>query len=137
MAFTGAATIFLFFSHPLVQGFPNQLLMVLDAAALSLFAVAGTEKELLYKMHPLIAALLCTITAVGGGTVRDVLLAQVPSVLRSDVYATAALAGSVVMIASTRRGLSGTWAALLGGTVCFLPRVVSVWMHWNSPRVSY
>jgi uncharacterized membrane protein YeiH len=136
MAFTGAATVFLFFSHPLVQGFPNQLLMVLDAAALSLFAVAGTEKALLYKMHPLVAALLGTITAVGGGTVRDVLLAQVPSVLRSDVYATAALAGSVVMIATKRWGLGGTWAALLGGTVCFLLRVVSVWMHWNLPRVS-
>jgi uncharacterized membrane protein YeiH len=136
MAFTGAATVFLFFSYPLVQGFPSQLLMFLDAAALSLFAVAGTEKALLYKMHPLIAALLGTITAVGGGTVRDVLLAQVPSVLRTDVYATAALAGSVVMIASKRWGLGATWAALLGGTVCFLLRVVSAWMHWNLPRVA-
>ena len=71
---------------------------VVDAAGLYLFAVAGTEKALQFKMHPFIAALMGMITGVGGGVVRDVLLAQVPRVLRADVYATAALAGAVIMV---------------------------------------
>jgi len=51
--------------------------MMLDAADLSIFAIAGTEKALLFKMHPFVAVLLGTITG-GGGTIRDVFLAQVP-----------------------------------------------------------
>ena len=67
---------------------------LLDAAGLALFAVAGTQKALIYKMHPFIAVLLGTITGVGGGTIRDMFLARIPTVLRADVYATAAMAGS-------------------------------------------
>jgi uncharacterized membrane protein YeiH len=54
--------------------------------------------------------------------------------LRADVYATAALAGSVIMILG-RKLRSPAWSALFGGVACFLLRVVSVWLHWNLPRV--
>jgi uncharacterized membrane protein YeiH len=133
MAFTGAAIAF--FAHRLVQGIPADVIMVLDAAGLALFAVAGTEKALLYQMHPFIAVLLGAVTGVGGGTVRDIFLARVPNVLRADIYATAALAGAVVMIAGRKLKLPPTWAAVLGGTVCFVLRVISVWRHWNLPKV--
>jgi uncharacterized membrane protein YeiH len=133
-AFVGAAIVF--FWHPFVRQIPVNVIMLFDAGGLALFAVAGTEKALLYKMNPLIATLLGTITGVGGGTVRDILLATVPSVLYSDVYATAALAGSVVMVVCRRLGLPSAVAAILGGVVCFLLRVVSVWRHWNLPHVS-
>jgi hypothetical protein len=76
--------------------------MVLDAAGLALFAVAGAGKALEYKIHPFVAILMGCITGVGGGTMRDLLLAQVPTVLRADVYASAALAGAAVMIAGLR-----------------------------------
>jgi uncharacterized membrane protein YeiH len=64
--------------------------------------------------------LLGTITGVGGGTIRDILLAQVPTVLRADVYATAALAGAIVMVVGRRLGLGSTVAVTLGGVCCFL-----------------
>jgi uncharacterized membrane protein YeiH len=133
-AFAGGAIVF--FMHRFVVGIPGQVIMVLDAGGLALFAVAGTEKALLYKMQPFIAILLGTITGVGGGTVRDMLLAQVPTVLRADVYATAAMAGSAVMILGRRLGLSSNLAAVLGGIVCFVLRVVSVWQHWNLPKIA-
>jgi uncharacterized membrane protein YeiH len=88
-AFTGASITF--FLNGFVQAIPAQVIMVLDAAGLALFAVAGTEKALLFEMPPLIAVLLGGITGVGGGTIRDVLLAKIPNVLRADVYATADL----------------------------------------------
>lgn len=133
VAFTGAAVVF--FLHPFVQGVPGTLILVLDAAGLALFAIAGTQKALVFGMHPFVSMLLGTITGVGGGTVRDALLAQVPGVLRADVYATAALAGSAVMIACCKLRLPQAWAAVIGGVVCFLLRVISVWRHWNLPRV--
>jgi uncharacterized membrane protein YeiH len=108
----------------------------LDAMALALFAVAGTEKALDYKLNPFIAALLGTVTAVGGGTVRDIFLAQVPRVLNVDIYATAALAGAAVVVACRKLKFPPVWSAVLGGSVCFLLRVVAVWQHWSLPKVA-
>jgi uncharacterized membrane protein YeiH len=133
IVFTGAAIVF--FLHHFVQGIPVGVMVVLDAAGLALFAVAGTQKALIYKMHPFIAILLGTITGVGGGTIRDIFLARVPTVLRA-VYATAAMAGSAAMIVGRKLGLPPTLAAMLGGVVCFGLRLVSVWQHWNLPRVA-
>jgi uncharacterized membrane protein YeiH len=133
MAFTGATIPF--FAYRLVAGIPSTVILVLDAAGLALFAVAGTEKALLYEMHPFIAILLGTITGVGGGTVRDIFLARVPNVLRADIYATAAMAGAAVMIAGRKLKLPPTWAAVLGGAFCFVLRLVSVWRGWNLPKV--
>jgi uncharacterized membrane protein YeiH len=131
IAFTGSALAFLF--HRYVQEIPPQLVMVLDAAGLSLFAVSGTEEALLRKMSPLVAVMLGGITGVGGGTIRDLLLAHVPNVLHTDIYATAALAGSATMILCRRLGMKDTYSALVGGVVCFLLRVISVWRHWQLP----
>jgi len=133
MAFAGAAIVF--FLYRFVQGIPSSVILALDAAGLALFAVAGTEKALLYEIHPFIAILLGTITAVGGGTVRDILLARVPNVLRSDIYATAAMAGAAVMILARKLKVPHPWAAVLGGTFCFALRLVSFWRHWSLPKV--
>jgi uncharacterized membrane protein YeiH len=133
MAFTGGLLVF--FLHTYLQGIPAMALMVIDAVGLSLFAMAGTRKALLYNMHPFIAVLLGTITGVGGGTIRDIFLAQVPAVLRSEVYATAALAGSACMVIGDRLKIPPAASAVIGGVVCFSLRVISVWQHWNLPRV--
>src|ERR1700744_292672 len=130
-AFTGAAFAFLF--HRYVQEIPSQLIMVLDAGGLALFAVSGTEEALLRKMSPLVAVMLGGITGVGGGTIRDIFLGHVPRVLQTDIYATAALAGSATMILCRRLGMKDTHSALIGGVTCFLLRVVSAWRHWQLP----
>ena len=133
-AFTGAIAVF--FLHRYLQLVPYKVMVSLDAACLALFAVAGTEKALAYQIHPFISTLMGTITAVGGGTVRDILLAQIPRVLHADVYATAAFAGSTVMVLSRKAGLHPVPSAILGGVACFLLRIVAVWQHWNLPRVA-
>jgi len=129
-AFVAAAIVFLLEGHSVV---PRQLLLTLDAGGLALFAVAGTAKALDARIHPLSAVLLGTITAVGGGTIRDVLLTQVPAILRIDVYATAALLGAVVLVVTRRLGVPRVVAALLGGVACFTLRMVAVAQHWQLP----
>ncbi|HWG19650.1 MAG TPA: trimeric intracellular cation channel family protein [Terracidiphilus sp.] len=114
---------------------PDQLLLTLDAAGLSLFAIAGTEKALDYGIHPLMAIVMGGITGVGGGTVRDLLLARVPGVLHRDVYASAALAGGLVMVLALKAKAPRAVAMLAGGCACFLLRMVSVALHWNLPRI--
>jgi uncharacterized membrane protein YeiH len=132
IAFTAGALTYL--AHALGRAYPLHLIVTLDAAGLALFAVAGTEKALDHGIHPSVSVLLGAITAVGGGVVRDVLLAQVPAVLRVDVYATAALAGSLVMVIGRRVGVPRVSAALLGGAVCFTLRMLAVWQNWQLPR---
>jgi uncharacterized membrane protein YeiH len=134
VAFTAGMAAFFF--HHFVQEIPAEVIIAFDAAGLALFAIAGTEKALAHSMHPFIAMLLGTITGVGGGTLRDIFLARVPMVLLSDIYATAALAGSAVMIALHRVGVRPALAAATGGFFCFVLRVVAVWRHWNLPTAN-
>jgi uncharacterized membrane protein YeiH len=115
---------------------PVPLIIRLDAAGLALFAVAGTQKALAFGIRPLIAAALGTVTAVGGGMARDVLLNKIPAILRVDVYATAALAGSLAMIAARRLGLPVWAGSLLGFVVCVALRLFAVSRNWNLPKVT-
>jgi len=131
LAFAGAALSFMFYR--IIAAIPPMPLVVLDAAGLALFAVAGTEKALEYKIPPLNAALMGAVTAVGGGTVRDVLLTHIPAVLRVDIYATAALAGAALLVLLRRFGLAAKPAAFCGFMACFLLRIVSVLLHWHLP----
>jgi uncharacterized membrane protein YeiH len=126
--------VLVFFLNQFVRQIPEAAVQVLDAAGLAIFAIAGTQKAMLYKMNPLVAVLLGTITGVGGGTIRDVLLNQVPKVLQFEIYASAAMVGSVCMIVATRVRVPAGVAASFGAFVCFLLRVVSLWKHWNLPR---
>ncbi len=133
IAFAGGATSVLF-SHS-VGEIPFSLLVTLDDGGLALFAVAGAAKALDYKIHPFLAILMGAITGVGGGAVRDVLLARVPVVLRADIYATAALLGAALYVAARASRVPPTWAALLGATACFTLRLLAVSHHWNLPAL--
>ena len=133
-AFAGGAVVF--FQTSFVYKVPESLIITLDAAGLALFAVAGAAKALDYNIHPFLATLMGGITGVGGGTIRDVLLARIPSVLHSDVYAVAALAGAAAMILSLKLKMRPAVATAVGFAVCFTLRMVAVHEHWNLPKVS-
>ncbi len=117
----------------LVERIPETLLLGIDALGLSLLAVAGAEKALEYKLSKVAAVMVAVVSGVGGFTIRDILLARVPAVLRVDVLATAALTGAVVLVLARACRAPPAWAALLGGATCFILRLVAVWRHWNLP----
>jgi uncharacterized membrane protein YeiH len=132
-AFAGGGAVFFF--SPFFEHVPSHLMITLDAAGLSLFAVAGVGKALEFGITPMLAIMMGAVTGAGGGTVRDVLLAQVPGVLNSDVYAAAALAGAVVMVIGLQAKVARSVAMSAGGVVCFVVRMVAAWRHWNLPKV--
>ena len=78
---------------------------VLDAAGLGLFAVTGAGKALEWGVGPLQAIILGAVTGVGGGTLRDVLIRKVPSVLSSGLYAVPALVGAAVAVLAAVNGV--------------------------------
>jgi len=111
--------------HPLVDRLKNPV-QLFDALGLALFAVAGAEKALAYGLSPMMAALLGMLTGIGGGIVRDMLLAGVPSVLRSELYAVAALVGAIVVVSGDVLQLHAAVTAPLGAASCFALRMAAI-----------
>ena len=111
----------------------NTPITLLDAAGLSLFAVAGASKAFDLGLGPAQAVILGTITGVGGGTLRDVLIRQVPSVLRSGLYAIPALVGATIVVVADLLGVHGPATAIGAAAVCFGIRVLGVRFDLNAP----
>jgi hypothetical protein len=105
----------------------------LDAAGLALFAVSGTLKALDAGLNPVGAVLLGVLTGVGGGMLRDVLVSEVPAVLRGELYASAALAGAAVVVLGRLLRLPGQEIAILGGLLCFALRYQAIRRGWRLP----
>lgn len=108
-------------------------ILVLDAAGLSLFAVSGALKGLDFGMGFTQAVILGTITAVGGGTLRDVLIREIPAVLSSGLYAIPALVGALVLVAADRGGVAELPAAVVGAGVCFVIRMLGIRFGLDAP----
>jgi uncharacterized membrane protein YeiH len=108
--------------------------LLFDAAGLALFAVTGAHKALAHGLNPVMATLLGMLTGIGGGMARDVLLARIPTVLRSDLYAVAALAGAAVVVAGERLQVPYFTVALAGAGLCFGLRVMAIRHGWQLPR---
>jgi len=107
--------------------------LLFDAVGLSFFAVAGAQKALEFGLSPVMSALLGMLTGIGGGMMRDVLLAEIPQVLRSDLYAVAALAGASLVVLGHVLGISHGVSALVGGILCFGIRYMAIWHGWHLP----
>ncbi len=110
-----------------------KLILVFDAAGLSLFAVSGALKGLQFGVGFGQAVILGAITAVGGGTLRDVLIREIPSVLTSGLYAIPALLGAFVVVAADRLGAAGLPAAIVAASACFVLRMLGVRFDLNAP----
>lgn len=105
-----------------------------DAIGLGIFAVYGAHKALLYGHNAQVAILVGTLTAVGGGMARDMLLARVSIVLEKELYATLAMGAAALAVLSDRLGwgpLIGTWLPVLA---CIVLRYLSLRHHWHLPR---
>ena len=126
------AGLLTFYRHADVERFRNPV-QVSDAVGLALFAVVGASKALTAGVGPVGAVLLGVLTGVGGGIVRDVLVAQVPAVLQRELYAVAALAGAIVLVAGRMADLPAAPAAIAGALTCFGLRWMAIRRGWRLP----
>jgi uncharacterized membrane protein YeiH len=111
----------------------RKAVLLFDAAGLALFAVSGTQKALAFGLHPVMAASLGMLTGIGGGMVRDLLVAEIPTVLRADLYAVAALAGAAIVVAGNLLHLPSIAVTLVGAALCFGLRVLAIERGWQLP----
>jgi uncharacterized membrane protein YeiH len=129
------AGLIIFFRYPVSERLHKlrNLVLIFDGAGLAVFAVVGTQKALGYGLNPMMAALLGMVTGIGGGMLRDVLVAQVPTVLRSELYAVAALAGASVVVVGHALNLPPTAMAIAGAALCFGIRLIAIRRGWRLP----
>lgn len=107
--------------------------LVFDAAGLALFAVSGAQKALAFGLNPVMAALLGMLSGIGGGMARDILVAEIPTVLRADIYAVAALAGAGVVVIGQLLHVPPTATTIAGALLCFGLRVMAIHRGWHLP----
>jgi len=131
------AGVIVFFWNPVVTRL-NGMVLWFDAVGLAFFAVAGAEKALVHGLNPVMAALLGMLTGIGGGMLRDVLVMQIPTVLRSDLYALAALVGAAVVVGGDVLQFHAVATTAAGGVLCFALRYMAIRHGWHLPsaRVS-
>lgn len=132
LAVSLTAGLFAFYWSSLIKKLKHPV-RLLDAMGLALFAVAGTQKALSFGLSPVMAALLGMLTGIGGGVARDVLLNEIPAVLRSELYAVAALAGAATVVTGHLLNLPVMITTLCGGLICFGLRILAIRRSWNLP----
>lgn len=121
-----------FFRFPAVNRLRSPV-QLLDAAGLALFSVSGSLKSVEFGLGPVAAVLLGVCTGIGGGIARDLLVAQTPIVLRAELYAMAALAGSAVVVCGKRLDVESTIPTILGSAICFGIRMMAIRKGWRLP----
>ncbi len=113
---------------------PRASLLVADAFGLAVFTFIGAQTAYSAGVSDLIVVLMGTITGVAGDVMRDVLCAEVPLILRREVYATAAIAGATVYVVLEEIGAGGPIVAVLPVTTVFLLRLTAIRLDLHVPR---
>jgi uncharacterized membrane protein YeiH len=132
LAAAAAAGLIAFFASEPIRRLKRPV-QLFDAAGLCLFAVTGTQKALAHGLEPAMAAILGMVTCIGGGVARDLLTLQVPRVLRSDLYAVAALAGAGTIAFGDWLGLPPLPVAVFGAALCLFLRSMAIYRGWHLP----
>jgi uncharacterized membrane protein YeiH len=135
LAISLAAGILTFYRLTVIDRLQSPV-QLFDAAGLAIFAVSGAQKALAYGLDPPMAALLGMLTGIGGGMARDIMLTEIPTVLRAELYAVAALAGAVVVVVGESFNLPSTATTLAGVVICLGLRLGSIYRGWHLPKVT-
>src|SRR3954470_24962895 len=130
-----AGVITFYFSSLLVR--MSNPVLLFDAAGLALFAVSGASKAIAYGLNPVMAITLGMVTGIGGGMMRDLLLAEIPTVLRAELYAVAALAAAAVVVIGHALELPAAPVSAVALILCFWLRVMAIRRGWRLPVAKF
>ena len=109
----------------------------IDALGLGIFTVTGVQVALEsgYKSNAILAVCLGVITGIGGGVLRDVMLGEIPFVLKKRIYALASIAGGVTYYYLSFSSLSRTKSIIIAVAVTFVIRLLATIFRLNLPKV--
>ncbi|MFI6789275.1 trimeric intracellular cation channel family protein [Nonomuraea sp. NPDC050383] len=112
----------------------SRFFYVLDAIALCVWAAAGAQRTLATGLAWLPAVLLGTVTAVGGGATRDLMVQRVPAVFGGNgLYASVAVLVAAIQVVCSALGAPTVVGTVLGVLTGFVLRLIAYWRGWNLP----
>jgi uncharacterized membrane protein YeiH len=132
LAVAAVVSLTVFWLQPQVVRLRRAMLLA-DAVGLGIFVTSGTATALALGVPRYDAWLVGMTVGIGGGVVRDLLLREIPLVLRREIYALAALAGGVLVVLGDWLRLPAGPVALVGAALVVAIRVVALWRRWNAP----
>lgn len=135
LAVVGGAGLVTTLAHPAINRLQRPI-DVLDAAGLALFCVTGAATALAHRLGVAEAVILGAITGIGGGMLRDILVREIPTVLRGGLYAIPALVGAGIVVAAYKAGDRTIIFPIVGATACFLMRLAGLHYGIGLPRAS-
>jgi len=136
LAVSVLAAVVVFFWYPDIDR-RRRLVLYFDAAGLALFAVTGTVAALSAGLSPVMAPVMGMLTGIGGGMLRDVLVNETPAVLKSELYAIAALAGGLVVVLGDALGWPWLATFTVGAGLCFFLRMMAIHKGWGLPTAPW
>lgn len=136
LAVLGAAALVTLAAYPWLERMQGAI-EVLDAAGLGLFSVTGAAIARQYRLAVPEAIILGAISGIGGGMVRDLILSEVPRILRSGLYAVPALIGSAITDAAPASGQHDWLYAVLGAGACFAVRLAAMRWQLSLPQLPH
>ncbi|NIR87870.1 trimeric intracellular cation channel family protein [Candidatus Bathyarchaeota archaeon] len=126
------ALVVFFFNNKI--DFLKNPLLYFDAIGLGTFVVIGTGKALKFNVGFLGAVLMGVMTATAGGLLRDVLSNRVPLILCKEVYASACVAGGVLLVVLSQVPIHSSLSALIAATMVIILRLLAIRFNWALPR---
>jgi uncharacterized membrane protein YeiH len=111
-----------------------KFVLIIDALGLGFFTAVGASKAAQMESGALAIVLLAMITAAGGGLIRDILVSEIPQVLRSDFYATAALLGGLLFLGLQNTTFSFPTQILITTFFTFIIRLIAIRQKFNLPK---
>jgi uncharacterized membrane protein YeiH len=116
--------------------FLHHPLQYFDAVGLGTFVVIGTSKAIDYHIGFFGSVMMGVMTATAGGMIRDVLSNQVPLVLQREVYASACIAGGILLYLLHFTALPGNWALVVAALTVIVVRLLAIHYEWSLPRAT-
>lgn len=130
-----AMSLFVFFAHAQVDRVWLAVLLF-DACGMGLFTATGAAVALEHGAGPLAAVMIGSTAAVGGGVLRDVLVNEVPLLLRRDLYALPALLGAALVALCMHVDLATNLALIVGAVAATTLRCLALRQRWNLPQAT-
>lgn len=119
------------------EGFMDKLNNIFDALGLGIFVALGTQTAIDsgFARNMFLSVIIGTLTGVGGGVLRDIMLLRIPLILRKHIYASAALLGSIVFYVLHLCSIKYSYCLIISASVTFILRLLATRFKWNLPKI--
>jgi len=114
----------------------DKTLTFFDSLGLGFFTLRGIQEGIAIELNVPSCIILGTITACFGGVIRDIMLNEIPTLFRKEIYATACIVGGVVFFSFQKLGISTGFNDLLTVLIIFGIRTLAIKKNISLPKIN-